>query len=132
MKGKPISEMAPQFGGRPVLQGLISAFVVAILAVLLTAVLVTWTSIREANVPTITYVINVIAVVIGSFSAARKEGQRGWYFGGMTGLLYSTLITLIGIMLAASTFTFHHVVQIIILSLIGGFGGMIGVNLGRK
>lgn len=128
MKGKSLSDMAPRLGGAPVLHGLIYAFAVALAAILLTAMLVSWTSISEGKLPVITYLINLAAVVTGSFTAARRSGEKGWYYGGLTGLFYAVLITILGLVTVAASFTLHNLVQIAILSAIGGLGGMIGVN----
>ncbi|BCJ88130.1 TIGR04086 family membrane protein [Effusibacillus dendaii] len=132
MKGKSISDIAPRFGGTPILTGLLYALIIAFGAVILSAMTITWTAIPESKLPVITYIINVAAALIGSFTAARKAGERGWYYGGITGLIYSVLITILGLMLVSAAFTLHNVVQIAILSAIGGLGGVIGVNSQAK
>ncbi|MFC4769687.1 TIGR04086 family membrane protein [Effusibacillus consociatus] len=128
MKGKSLSEMAPRLGGAPVLHGLIYAFAVAFGAILLATMLLTWSSIPEAKLPVIVYIINLASVLTGSFVAARRTGEKGWYYGGLTGLFYSVAITILGFMLVSASFTLHNLVQIALLSSIGGLGGIIGVN----
>ncbi|WP_018130831.1 TIGR04086 family membrane protein [Effusibacillus pohliae] len=128
MKGKSFSDMAPQLGGAPVLHGLIYAYAVAFGAILLATALITWTAVPESKLPVITYAINLAAVVIGSFVSARRSGEKGWYYGGLTGLFYSVSITLLGLIVVAASFTLHNVIQIVLLSAIGGLGGIIGVN----
>lgn len=132
MKGKSLSDMTPRLGGIPVLQGLIYAFAVAFGAILLASVLVTWTSVPEAKLPVITYIINLAAVLTGSFVAARRSKEKGWYYGGLTGLFYSLAITILGLMLVSASFTLHNVVQIAILTAVGGLGGVLGVNTGPR
>jgi putative membrane protein (TIGR04086 family) len=129
MKGKSLSEMAPRLGGAPVLQGLVYAFAVAFGAILLATMLMTWTSIPEAKLPVVTYIINLASVLTGSFVSARRTGVKGWYYGGLTGLFYSIAVTILGLMLVSASFTMHNVVQIVLMSAIGGLGGVIGVNL---
>lgn len=131
MKGKSIGDMAPRFGGTPVLQGLIYAFAVAVSALILASLLVTWTSVSESALPTITYIVNLAATLTGAFAAARRARERGWYYGGLTGLLYSLLITILGFIIMSASFSLATLVQIAILSVIGGLGGVIGVNTVR-
>jgi putative membrane protein (TIGR04086 family) len=132
MNGKSIGDMAPRLGGTPVLQGLIYAFTVAVSALILASLLVTWTSVSESALPTITYIVNLAATLTGAFVAARRSRERGWYYGGLTGLLYSLLITILGFMILSASFSFASLVQIAILSIIGGLGGVIGVNTARS
>lgn len=129
MKGKQLSHFAPHISGRPVLQGLVYAFAVAIAAIILAAMLITWTSIPEAKLPVITYIINLVSVLTGSFVAARRAGEKGWYYGGITGLFYTVFITILGLLLVSASFTLHNLLQIVLLSAIGSLGGMIGVNV---
>ncbi len=111
------------------MQGLIYAFAVAVAAVILAAMLVTWTSMPETKLPVVTYGINLISVLTGSFIAARRAGEKGWYYGGITGLFYTVFITLLGLLLVSASFTLHNLFQIALLSVIGSLGGMIGVNV---
>ncbi|GAX91466.1 TIGR04086 family membrane protein [Effusibacillus lacus] len=131
MKGKSLSDMAPRLGGTPVLYGLIYAFAVAFSALLLVSIVLTWTSIPETKLPVMTYVINLAAVLTGSFAAARRTGEKGWYYGGLTGLFYSVAITILGLLIVSASFTLHNLVQITLLSAIGALGGVVGVNIRR-
>ncbi|GIM47218.1 hypothetical protein DNHGIG_27670 [Collibacillus ludicampi] len=132
MNGKPLSDITPRLGGAPILRGLLTALVFAFICILLTSMIVTWTSMAEARLPTITYIINMLASLIGAFVSARIAGEKGWYYGGITALAYSVIITVIGLLVASVSFTLYNVVQIALMSLIGMFGGMIGVNTGGK
>ncbi|HEU4964312.1 MAG TPA: TIGR04086 family membrane protein [Bacilli bacterium] len=131
MKGK-MAEFAPNLGGAPVVYGLVASFVTAFVSILITALIMGWTSVAEANLSTITYVLNMVSVIVGSLLAARQAGNKGWYYGGMTGLAYAILITFLGVLMAAdAVFNLNSLVQLILMGLVGGFGGMIGVNLKR-
>ena len=130
MKNKTLSEYAPHFRGTPVLYGIVAALVTAFILILLTTFVMGWTMIPEANLGKITYVMNMIAALVGSMMAARSAGQRGWYYGGLTGLAYAVLVTLLGLlMVRGPLFNLNSLFNTILLGLIGGFGGMIGVNL---
>jgi putative membrane protein (TIGR04086 family) len=132
MNGKSLSDIAPRLGGAPILRGLLTALVFAFISILLTSMIVTWTFVAEARLPTITYLINMLASLVGAFVAARIAGEKGWYYGGITALAYSVTITVIGLFVASVSFTLYNVVQIALMALVGMFGGMIGVNMGAK
>jgi putative membrane protein (TIGR04086 family) len=130
MKNKSFSEYAPNFSGSPVIYGLVASFVTALISILITTLVLGWSSVTEAKLSTITYVLNMVAVVIGSMLSARQAGNRGWYYGGLTGLCYAVLITLLGLlMVQGPVFNLNNLFQSILMGLIGAFGGMIGVNL---
>src|SRR3569833_1394431 len=99
MKNKPLSEYAPHFRGTPVLYGIVAALVPAFILILLTTFVMGWTMIPEAKLGSITYVMNMIAALVGSMMAARAAGQRGWYYGGLTGLTYAVFVSLFGLLL---------------------------------
>lgn len=130
MKNNPLSDYTPNFGSMPVLYGLVAAFGTAFVAILLTTLLMGWTSIAEARLSGITYVLNMVAVVVGSVMSARSAGTKGWYYGALTGLCYAVLITLLGLlMVSGPLFNLNNLVSTVLMALIGAFGGMIGVNL---
>ncbi|PWK08976.1 TIGR04086 family membrane protein [Tumebacillus permanentifrigoris] len=130
MKNNLFTDYTPNFGGTPVLYGLVAAFSTALISILVTTLLLGWTSIAEARLSSITYVLNMVAVVVGSMLAARHAGTKGWYYGALTGLCYAVLITLLGLlMVSGPLFNLNNLFQTILMGLIGAFGGMIGVNL---
>ena len=130
MSKKQFADYAPQFGGAPVVYGLIASFITAVVCILITTLIMGWTSLEEAKLSTITYVLNMVAVVVGSMLSAKQAGNKGWYYGGLTGLSYAVLITLLGLMMVTGpVFNANNLFQTLLMGLIGGFGGMIGVNL---
>jgi len=130
LKNKSFSEYAPSLNGAPIIYGLVASFVTALVSILITTLVMGWTSVAEAKLSTITYVLNMVAVVVGSMMAARQAGNKGWYYGGITGLAYAVLITALGLlMVQGPVFNANNLFQTVLMGLIGAFGGMIGVNL---
>jgi putative membrane protein (TIGR04086 family) len=130
MKWKTPMENTPRRDqGVPVLYGLIASLLTALLCIFVAASIVAWTPVSELQLPYITYTINVVAVLVGALLAARRGGQRGWYYGGLTGGIYALMIHGIGLLFLGSALSAAMIVQVIVLALIGAFGGMIGVNL---
>lgn len=115
-----------------VVTGLLFTFGLVLIGSLLTALLLQFTDVSENSLPYFTYAINTIGLLIGGIITGRKCGAKGWYYGGLTGLAYFTLVLLIGFL------GFDAPLQIItLLYLIGAFvvsamGGAIGVNMSRR
>jgi putative membrane protein (TIGR04086 family) len=132
METKNGSSDSSGFTSPPVVYGVIASCVTTVLLLVVSSIFVTWSSVSDAKLPFITYTINVIAVVVGAAASARKSMQRGWYYGGLSALVYTILLAIIGIVLYRSSyFTLHNFMQLFIMTFIGGFGGIIGINTKR-
>ena len=127
------SDFKSDVHGSPLVYGVISAFLASLLCTLILAGVYTWSNLSESTLPYTAYTINVISALIGAILSAKSAGERGWYYGGMTALLFSALLAIVGSLVDFSAaFQLETVVRIALLGLIGAFGGMIGVNLGSK
>nr|WP_230088352.1 TIGR04086 family membrane protein [Alicyclobacillus mali (ex Roth et al. 2021)] len=73
------------------------------------------------------YIIHCLAVLFGAIAAARQGREHGWFHGGATGLLYAVLMVVIGLFVD-NTFTFDAsgLFRILLMSVIGAFGGVMG------
>ncbi len=132
MKSRMWSDLKTDFSGSPLILGVIGAFVVSLLCTLVMAGIYTWTTISESTLPYTAYTINAISVLFGAVLSARSAGIKGWYYGGLTALVFSALLAIVGSLVDLSAaFQLETLVRIAILGLIGAFGGMIGVNLKR-
>ena len=132
MKNRIWSDLRTDFNGSPLILGVIGAFVASLLCTLVMAGIYTWTTISESTLPYTAYTINAISVLFGAVLSARSAGVKGWYYGGVTALLFSAMLAIVGSLVDLSAaFQLETLVRIAILGLIGAFGGMIGVNLKR-
>lgn len=82
---------------------------------------------------TAAYIIHCLAVLIGAIAAARQAQGHGWFHGGATGLLYAVIMVAIGLFVD-NTFTFDAsgLFRILLMSVIGAFGGVIGGGFSRS
>ena len=119
--------------GSPLIMGVIVAFLLSLLFTLLMSAIYTWTNISESTLPYSAYTINVIATLFGSVTAARQAGKKGWLYGGGTALTFSLLLAIIGSLIDLSaSFQAQTLARILILVMIGVFGGVIGVQFRRN
>ena len=126
------SGLKSDVNGSPLALGVIAAFLTSLCCTLVMSGVYTWTNIPDATLPYTAYTINAVSVLVGAVLAARRAGTRGWYYGGVSALLFSAALAVVGSLVDLSAaFQGETVVRICLLGLIGSFGGMIGVNLKR-
>lgn len=130
--GKMWSDIKSDVSGSPLVFGVIVAFITSLICTLIMAGVYTWTSVSESTLPYTAYTINAISALTGALMAARSAGVRGWYYGGVSALLFSAVLAFVGSLVDFSAaFQAETVLRILLLGLIGAFGGMIGVNMRR-
>ncbi len=133
LKNQMWSDLKSDVSGSPLVFGVIVSFVASLLCTLIMAGVYTWSTLSETTLPYTAYTINAISALIGAILAARQAGVKGWYFGGLSALLFSAVLAIVGSLVDFSAaFQAQTVIRIALLALIGMFGGMIGVNLSKR
>ncbi len=129
MNSKWWSSVRMDSQGSPLIMGVIVAFLLSLLFTLLMSAIYTWTNIAETTLPYSAYTINTVSTLFGAVTAARYAGKKGWMYGGGTALIFSLLLAIIGSLIDLSaSFQAATLARILILILIGVFGGVIGVQ----
>ena len=113
----------------PVVAGTLYTLMIVLVGALLTSIILSFTSVKESALPAFIYVINVIGLFIGGFSSGKREGKKGWYYGGLVGLTYYIIILLLLFLGFNSDFSLKHLYNLLGSFLIAAFGGIIGVNV---
>lgn len=132
MKNGMWSDFKSDVHGSPLALGVIVAFLASLVFTLVMAGVYTWSTLSETTLPYSAYTINALSALIGALLAARAAGERGWYYGGVSALLFSAVLAIIGSLVDFSAaFQLETIVRIAIIGLIGSFGGVIGVNFSR-
>jgi putative membrane protein (TIGR04086 family) len=125
---KPVGEVKL---GSPMLSGLLYAFITMGLAALAASVILIMGDQGEEVLPVYAYVIHGVSALFGSFVAGRRSGHKGWYFGGLLGVIYSVIVLLVGFL------SFDRGVDMSTLYfaagafVVGAIGGIMGVNTRR-
>jgi len=111
-----------------VLTGLMYTLGLVLTGALLATLLLSFTSIRESSLPYFTYVINILGLLIGGFVTGRRCGEKGWYYGGVTGLTYFLFVLLIGFLGFDAPLQWETFFFLLGAFVIAGVGGIFGVN----
>jgi len=117
----------------PVLYGLAWALFWAVVGTIAVGIWANYDNLHPTAVIVSVYVVHGVAIVTGGITASRHAGTRGWFYGGITGLVYSLLMVVIGF-IVYNTFVLDApgILRICILTLVGAFSGVIGVNMRYK
>lgn len=117
----------------PILYGTAWALFLAVLGTLTISLWAQYGEMSDSHLVIAAYVIHCFAVLFGSIAAGRSSSDRGWFYGGMTGLVYAILMILIGIVIYNS-FSVDQagLFRVLLMILIGAFGGIIGLNTQRE
>ncbi|MGP7816855.1 TIGR04086 family membrane protein [Niallia sp. 01092] len=118
--------------GSAVLYGLISIFILLITSSIIFSLLLRFTSLQESSLQYIITAVSFITLFSGGFISGGKGKQKGWFLGGVTGLIYSVIVFLFTYLGLDQLFTAEQFIYHICYTLICMMGGILGVNLSKS
>lgn len=116
--------------GINVLKSILLAFALSILLLLIVTLILTFTPIKEDNIPLLTTAIMIISIAAGSIYMAIKVQEKGWLNGGIIGILYFVILLFLNyLFIKPFIFDIYTIGKFFISLATGVIGGMIGVNI---
>jgi putative membrane protein (TIGR04086 family) len=112
----------------PFVAGLSYIMTIIFLGTVLTSLILSMSGVNESSLPFFAYPIHVIALLVGGWIAGRRAGERGWYYGGMSGLIYAILLLLLGFLGFDRALGLEAITILLISFGSSAIGGMFGVN----
>ncbi|CDN42433.1 MULTISPECIES: TIGR04086 family membrane protein [Paenibacillus] len=125
----PIKNVQKVRIGSPMLGGLAYSGLWLALGALLLSLMLYAGNLSEDSLPAWALGIHGTASLCGGFTSGKRSGAKGWYHGGLLGLVYGLLVLVIGFLAADAGMSSKTGILFLIVALAGAFGGMIGVNL---
>ncbi len=115
-----------------ILRGILLALLVLLISIVILAVIYSFIFTFSTEVLNkIILILSIIIVLFTGFYIARRVENYGWLNGGLGGMIFMGIVTLLGSLNVA--LTLQPVFFVLILGLIlGSIGGMIGINLRNK
>lgn len=111
---------------------LIVSYIIALVLLCLSSVIFAYTSINDSLINIFVFVIIVITNLIGSTLLSRRFKKRGLVLGLIFGLLYFAIIYFMSVIFYTGFFVNKAVgLYLLLCSVAGIVGGIIGVNVGR-
>ena len=98
---------------------------------LLISALILWLfEITDSIIPLFVQIIRLLSILAGSILCTTSIKHKGWIFGGICGLVYILLSTIIGALFFDDFSLTNIIISDIIFAIgVGIIGGIIGVNI---
>lgn len=113
-------------------KGYLIALLLSIICILIYAAVLVNTSIQENTISTVIIIISGISILVGSSISSLKIKKKGIINGICVGGLYFiSLYILSSIALCGFYFNISSIIMILVGMILGGIGGIIGVNIGK-
>ncbi|WP_010270738.1 TIGR04086 family membrane protein [Paenibacillus senegalensis] len=113
----------------PILAGLFYAFIVMSIAAVITSLILLLTSQNEDALSAYAYLIHSLSLLLGGWIAGKKAEEKGWYYGGLFGLIYSVIVFVIGFLGFDKGLDWNMLAFVVAAFFLGALGGVVGVNM---
>ena len=114
--------------GSPVLAGLLYGGLWLAMGAILMSTLLYAGNLDEESMPAWSLGIHGVSSLCGGFTSGKRSGRRGWYYGGLLGIVYGLLVLMISFLAADAGVTGRTGILFLIVILAGACGGMAGVK----
>lgn len=114
---------------RSILYGVISIFILVIIASFISTLILRYTNVMEETFLWILISFSFVALFIGGFISGGKAGQKGWVAGALTAFLYSAFVFLMQFLSLDQGFDLQQLIIHIGYLIVAVLGGMMGVNV---
>lgn len=112
------------------LRGLALAFIITFILLLIVALLLRFTNIRESNMTLLNNIVLTASIVVSSALLGRRVKEMGWLNGAVLGFLYYFIIIILNLIFNKPlNLGLFILIKLMIATALGAIGGMIGINL---
>lgn len=121
------------FSPRAVLKSIIISYAFTFIVFAVFAALITYTGFSETYIDTVVIITTVLSIIISGMAVSVGARSRGWLNGGIGGVVYMFVLTLLGMMFQDDAFFgMRDVLMLLIGFVLGAVGGIVGINMKRK
>ncbi|MGL4796950.1 MAG: TIGR04086 family membrane protein [Paraclostridium sp.] len=112
-----------------IFKGLGYAYIITLAALLIYNILLTFTNVSGNSIAMATAAITTASSAFGGFYASKNIKEKGLLYGLLVGILYIGCLMVV-VFLAKDNFAFETtmIYKVMLTSLAGGIGGVLGVN----
>ena len=115
-----------------IFKGIIFSCILVVMSILIYAIILTYSSVSDTTIPMVTTIITMFSILLSSMIFCGKIGNNGLVNGLIISGVYTILIYLLtNITRGTFIFNMQFLLTVFLIMIIGGIGGIIGVNSGR-
>lgn len=112
----------------PLLSGLLASCLTMLIITILSSLIIWMSSAEESSLGTYSFLNYLISMFIGGWTAGKKAGRKGWYYGLLLSGVYCILMWIIGFLALNIHLSLRSFIMLACCMLAGCIGGMLGVN----
>lgn len=112
--------------------GQVAIWLLMLVGSFLVACLLQFTSFDASYLPLSAYILNALALLVGGWITGRKTKRKGWYFGGLQGVIYALCLLIIGFLAFDTMIRIHPFLFIICAFGLSAIGGIFGENTSKN
>lgn len=112
-----------------ILKGSLISIIATIVLLMIFAAVLTYSNINESSMPTVIIVVTALCILVGSQITTSKIKRNGIVNGALVGAIYILALYLISSIISKDfSLNIYSIIMMATSILIGGIGGIIGVN----
>lgn len=112
-----------------ILKGSLISIIATIVLLMIFAAVLTYSNINENSMPTVIIVVTALCILVGSQITTSKIKRNGIANGALVGAIYVLALYLISSIISKDfSLNIYSIIMMATSILIGGIGGIIGVN----
>lgn len=127
----PMNRVSQVRMSSPIFTGLVYSLIMMTIGTIVISLILYLTSTQESSLTTLTTIIHGISLFVGGWAAGKRSGTRGWYYGGLLGIIYSIIVFIVGFLAFDSGLNLQSLKLLAIAFVSGAIGGMLGVNTNK-
>ena len=130
MEGKMVNVKENNSNGIVIiLKGTLISIIATIVLLMIFAAVLTYSNINENSMPTVIIVVTALCILVGSQITTSKIKRNGIVNGALVGAIYILALYLISSIISKDfSLNIYSIIMMATSILIGGIGGIIGVN----
>ena len=106
------------------------ALIISLVCIIIYAVVLSITPVSDNTMSIITQVITMISIVAAAMYCSKKIKSKGWLYGIIIGIIFVLIIIPISMIWGQiPAFDKYFIAKVLMASLAGFIGGIIGVNM---
>ncbi len=112
------------------MKSVVLALIISLICIIIYAIVLSITPVSDNSMTIVTQIISMISVLAAAIYCGQRIKVKGWLYGLIVGIVYIIILIPISLLWGHSLiFDKYFFAKILMASLVGLIGGIIGVNI---